>query len=111
MRIPTMTGTALALAAAALSLGTVLLSPVSAADAGTSAAPRPGAPAAGATGGLLINIDSGNCADAQWSHSNSTPVVQYDCYGGNTQLWYGGATHPATGQNGSLDSQRPVQRG
>ncbi|WUH91011.1 RICIN domain-containing protein [Streptomyces sp. NBC_00433] len=37
----------------------------------------------------ITNLDSGKCLDAQWSHSNSTTLVRYDCYAGATQQWHG----------------------
>ncbi len=36
----------------------------------------------------IVNVDSGKCLDASWSHNDGTNLVQWACYGGNTQLWY-----------------------
>ena len=36
----------------------------------------------------LVNGDSHMCAEMAWKVSDSSPAVQYTCYGGNTQLWY-----------------------
>ncbi|MFD8997743.1 RICIN domain-containing protein [Streptomyces abikoensis] len=50
---------------------------------------RPGGPGLAASGGYFVNVDSGKCLDAVWSHTNGTVVNQWDCYGGATQLWHG----------------------
>jgi hypothetical protein len=70
-----------ALAAGALAVGTALPSVAQAAE--------PGHVAAGTalSYGYFVNGDSGKCMDAGWSHANSTPVVQWDCYDGATQQW------------------------
>lgn len=54
--------------------------------------PRPPArevPRVAGGGWGITNLDSGKCLDAQWSHSNSTTLVRYDCYAGATQQWHG----------------------
>ncbi|RCH61751.1 hypothetical protein DT019_36590 [Streptomyces sp. SDr-06] len=58
---------------------------VAAAPAGAQA--KPNGPSLAAGGGPVVNVDSGKCLDAVWSHSNGTAVNQWDCYGGATQLW------------------------
>ncbi|MFJ8162178.1 RICIN domain-containing protein [Streptomyces sp. NPDC096136] len=75
---------------AALAVGVASLiggSPVAAAPAGAQA--KPAGPALAASGGYAVNVDSGKCLDAVWSHNNGTAVTQWDCYGGATQLWHG----------------------
>ncbi|WP_438296033.1 RICIN domain-containing protein [Streptomyces sp. HUAS TT7] len=57
------------------------------AAAPASAQARPVGPGLAASGGYFINVDSGKCLDAVWSHSNGTVVNQWDCYGGATQQW------------------------
>ncbi|UWE12240.1 RICIN domain-containing protein [Actinacidiphila bryophytorum] len=72
-----------ALAAGALAVGTALPSVAQAAE--------PGHVAAGTalSYGYFVNLDSGKCMDAGWSHDNGTTLVQYDCYAGATQVWHG----------------------
>ena len=36
-----------------------------------------------------INVLSGKCLDAEASNNSGVALVQYTCYGGQTQLWYG----------------------
>ncbi|NEA53154.1 ricin-type beta-trefoil lectin domain protein [Streptomyces sp. SID13666] len=58
---------------------------VAAAPAGAQV--KPVGPAVAVAGGYFVNVDSGKCLDAVWSHSNGTSVTQWDCYGGATQQW------------------------
>jgi hypothetical protein len=70
-----------ALAAGALAVGTALPSVAQAAEPGHVRAE------AALSYGYFVNGDSGKCMDAGWSHANSTPVVQWDCYDAATQSW------------------------
>lgn len=77
--------TVTALAGAALFVAAAW--PTAADAAAPAAAPGHVKASAALSYGYFVNGDSGKCMDAAWSHVNSTPVVQYDCYDGATQYW------------------------